>query len=187
MRPTTSGEGASMEVHVVPELETKRLIVTALTLERLHAAIGDRDLLGRLLEADIPDDWPNSEFGGFLPVLAQQILEEPALGEWMGLIIRKHERVLVGDVGFKGLPDAEGAVEIGYSIVPAYQGNGYASEATQAMVNWAFGHESVRRVTANCLNDNRASIRVLQTVGMTQIGRSGPLLDWSLERTERKT
>jgi [ribosomal protein S5]-alanine N-acetyltransferase len=78
-------------------------------------------------------------------------------------------------------------VEIGYSIVPAYQGNGYASEATQAMVNWAFGHESVRRVTANCLNDNRASIRVLQTVGMTQIGRSGPLLDWSLERTERKT
>jgi [ribosomal protein S5]-alanine N-acetyltransferase len=171
---------------VVPELKTRRLIVSSLTLEMVHAAMSDRDLLGRLLEADIPDDWPNSEFASFLPVLAQDLLREPGLGEWMGLVIQQREPVLVGDIGFKGLPDAEGTVEIGYSIVPDYQGRGFATEATQAMVGWAFEHQSVERVTANCLNDNQASIRVLQKVGMKQIGRNGPLLDWSLEQPERK-
>jgi RimJ/RimL family protein N-acetyltransferase len=169
----------------VPELETERLLVTPLSLDRAHAAMTDRDLLRRQLHAEIPDEWPNREFAEFLPLLAQQLLQEPPFADWIGLIIHRQERVLVGDIGFKGLPDSGGTVEIGYSVVPEYQGRGFATEATRAMIRWAFSNEAVETVTASCLNDNAPSIRVLQKAGMTEVRRDGPLLWWALRHPDR--
>lgn len=164
----------------MPELQTERLLITPLSLDRVQAAMSDHALLQRQLRAGIADGWPNEEFAGFLPLLVQQLLQAPGLADWMGLIIHRRERLLVGDIGFKGSPDAEGAVEIGYSVVPGYQRRGFATEATRAMIGWAFGNPAVTTVTASCLNDNAASIRVLQKAGMTQIRRDGPLLWWSI-------
>src|SRR5947209_3402777 len=138
-------------------------------------------LLSDMLGVRVPDDWPGPDFAGLLPILAQQILEDPTFSTWTAVIIQRVESVLIGDIGFKAPPDPGGAIEIGYSIVPEYRGQGYATEAAGAMVRWAFRQPGVRRVTANCLNDNVASIRVLESLGMRQVGRSGPLLDWEME------
>lgn len=40
---------------------------------------------------------------------------------------------LAGGIGFKGLPDRQGAVEIGYEIWPLYRRAGYAVEAVNAL------------------------------------------------------
>ena len=47
----------------------------------------------------------------------------------------------MGIGGFKGesLP-GEAMAEIGYSVMPAYQRLGFASEAVAGLIGWAFSH-----------------------------------------------
>lgn len=90
--------------------------------------------------------------------------------EWFTywLIIHKATNIGIGLVGFKGVPDASGSVEIGYGLNEKYRGNGYMSEAVKALVQWAFQHKSCKRVTAtSVLSTNFASQKVLTNAGFT--------------------
>ena len=89
---------------------------------------------------------------------------------------------LVGETGFHGPPDASGTVEVGYSVVPGYRGRDIAPEATGALIEYAFASPAVRRVVAGCLEDNDASRRVLQKLGMRRVGSSGEVLRFELSR-----
>jgi len=92
-------------------------------------------------------------------------------------MIEPLSNVMVGDAGFKGRPDALGRVEIGYGVAPDQRGKGYATEATNALVAWA-GEQGVRIVTAECLEDNVASVRVLEKTGFRRTSHAGPMLRW---------
>jgi len=78
--------------------------------------------------------------------------------------------------------DGTGTVEIGYGVVPAYQGQGYATEAAGAVVDGALHRPGVARVVACCLRDNAASRRVLEKLGLRQVGTDGALLAWERRR-----
>ncbi len=80
----------------------------------------------------------------------------------------------IGDLCFKG-PGA--APEIGYGILDEFQGNGYASEAVRAAVDWAFSQPGVTAVEAETDPGNKASQRVLEKCGFLptgEIGEEGP-------------
>ena len=81
----------------------------------------------------------------------------------------------IGDLDFKG-PAKAHAVEIGYGILPEYEGNGYTTEAVQAMTQWAFGQKDVVFVEAETAPDNKASQRVLEKCGFVPdgTGAEGP-------------
>jgi len=64
----------------------------------------------------------------------------------------------------KGEP-RDGTVEIGYSILPAFQRSGYASEAVAALVEWAFADARVERVIAETFPELAGSIGVLRKTG----------------------
>jgi hypothetical protein len=49
----------------------------------------------------------------------------------------------------------------------AFRGKGYATEAAQAMVDYAFTSLNVRRIVLNTGADNFASMRVMERLGMT--------------------
>jgi RimJ/RimL family protein N-acetyltransferase len=53
-----------------------------------------------------------------------------------------------------------------YAISPAHQRHGYASEAAQALVDYAFEHLYLKRVVATTTYENVASIGVLGKLGM---------------------
>jgi RimJ/RimL family protein N-acetyltransferase len=53
-----------------------------------------------------------------------------------------------------------------YAISPAQQRQGYATEAAQALVEYAFRHLSLKRVVATTGHENRASIGVMRKLGM---------------------
>ncbi len=55
---------------------------------------------------------------------------------------------------------------IGYVLARAHWGKGYASEATQAIIDWALGQPSIDRVYATTDVENIASRHVLEKVGM---------------------
>lgn len=55
---------------------------------------------------------------------------------------------------------------IWYSLDPAYQGKGYATEASRALVRFAFEQLGLHRVWADADPRNPASIRVMERLGM---------------------
>jgi ribosomal-protein-alanine N-acetyltransferase len=93
----------------------------------------------------------------------------------------------VGSCGFKGPPDADGVVEIAYAVDDAHQGRGFATEAAQALAEFAFRHSAVRIVRAHTLASANASTRVLEKCGFTYVGEvvdpeDGPVWRWERRR-----
>ena len=65
-------------------------------------------------------------------------------------------------------------MEIGYGIDPAFRGKGYASEAMEAAIQWAFAN-GAQTVIAKINPGNDASRRVLEKVGMRQYQTIGKM------------
>jgi ribosomal-protein-alanine N-acetyltransferase len=99
------------------------------------------------------------------------------------VLIARDARTAVGSAGFLGAPAASPEIELGYGVHPDYRNRGYATEATQALVAWALGQPTVRRVIAKCDPANTPSVRVLEKIGMARCGtdKTGMLL-WEAKR-----
>ncbi len=75
--------------------------------------------------------------------------------------------------------------ELGWSLAPAFTGQGYASEAVRAVIDVCFGALGLRRVHAGCFADNEPSWRLMERLGMrreefsrkTALHRSGEWMD----------
>jgi RimJ/RimL family protein N-acetyltransferase len=72
---------------------------------------------------------------------------------------------VVGGIGFHRPPDAEGAVEVGYGIVPSRWNQGIVTDALRAIVEFA-REQGASRVEARSLPSNIASRRVMEKVGL---------------------
>ena len=60
--------------------------------------------------------------------------------------------------------------ELGYVFNADYQGNGYATEAARAMVDYVFKNHNARRVIAMCNPLNEPSWKLLERLGMRREG-----------------
>lgn len=159
-------------------MQTERLTLVAFTHDLMLATLRSPHELAQKLQVVVPEGWPEPDFAEILPWLADQVGENPALEEWSRVIVHTTDHKVVGDIGFKGQPDENGVVEMGYSVLPAYRRQGYASEAGRAMLEWALQQPGVKRVTAQCFEDNLGSIGVLQKMGLHQVGQEGKMLKW---------
>ena len=98
--------------------------------------------------------------------------------------------VLVGTCGFKGPPGADETVEIAYGVAPDHRGNGYATEAAEALVAFAFDSGNVRVVRAHTFSEAGASARVLAKCGFRPLGEvidpeDGPVWRWEKHLRDR--
>lgn len=73
-------------------------------------------------------------------------------------------------IGFAGLLHADGAASLIYGIHPGYWGNGYATEAAQAVLRYGLETLELGEIKADVDEPNIASIQVLRKLGMQQIG-----------------
>ena len=163
-------------------LETQRLKLLPFTLELKKATLAQRAMLAEMLEVEIPDDWPGADVLEALPLFIEAMENDPAGLVWDGIILHKAEQVAIGGIGFHGGPDAAGMVEMGYNIIPAYEGQGYATEMARRVIGWAFHTPGIQVITAQCLEDNLGSIRVLEKVGMRRLAPEGNMLKWELRK-----
>jgi [ribosomal protein S5]-alanine N-acetyltransferase len=162
------------------QLETERLKTIPLTADLLELFLYDRAAFARLLQVRVPDEWPQPDFAEIMSVLTEDWRKHPHRQGWDALIVLKGEDVVIGDIGLKGGPDEKGLVDLGYSILPSYRNRGFATEIAAKVVEWAIRHPKIREVTAQCLEDNLPSIRVLEKLGMIRTGKVGPLITWTL-------
>ncbi|QNA83614.1 GNAT family N-acetyltransferase [Sphingomonas sp. So64.6b] len=70
--------------------------------------------------------------------------------------------------GAPGTPIAD-EVEIGWRLSRDYWGQGYAREAAQASLDWAWANTDARTVAAITVPDNQASWRLMERLGMHRI------------------
>lgn len=91
----------------------------------------------------------------------------PALGEWVQVGV-EHGGALIGDVGVF-VDSGGGVAEVGYSLHPDHQGNGFATEAVGAVVD-ALLAGGVHRVEAGVDPENVASRRLLERLGFEREG-----------------
>lgn len=149
-----------------------RLLPATLGLAR--AELGDRAEFARLMAARVPDDWPPETLADALPLFLQSLEEAPERAGWLAWYALAEEEsapgwVLVASGGFHG-PPQEGTVEIGYSVLPRFQGRGYATEMVRALADWALAQPGVVRVVAETEWVNPASVRVLARAGFVAAG-----------------
>lgn len=164
------------------ELETQRLKLVPFSLELKKVTLTDREKLTEMLGVKIPDTWPGNDLAEALPFFIERTKQDPAGRVWDVIVIHKADQIAIGGIGFHGEPDETGMVEIGYNIIPEYEGQGYATEMARAVIAWALQRPEITRVTAECLDTNIGSIRVLEKVGMSRLPPEGEMLRWEIRK-----
>lgn len=99
-------------------------------------------------------------------------------------VVHEKDGLVIGCCGFKG-PPVEGAVEIGYAIVPEYEGRGHATEAAKALMDYAVNTGQVRSIVAHTLPKKNASTRVLTKCGFQHMGEVHDPQDGAVWRWEK--
>lgn len=172
----------------MPVLKTKRLMIRPFTLDDLADAY-------RLFDVDLQDTNLHSEKmtceaerqewlkWSVLNYHHLALLNQPPYGD-RALVLRENGQ-LIGSCGFvpclnafeqlpyfaaPGAPVDPGrySPEFGlfYAVSPAHRRRGFAVEAAQALVDYAFQQLHVRRVIATTDYDNAGSIGVMHGLGM---------------------
>jgi [ribosomal protein S5]-alanine N-acetyltransferase len=155
----------------VPPVFSERLELASMSLALIEALLlGDMDAARRELDADLPD-----EFAGDVHVLhlrRDQLRADPALRPWLlrAMILRGGPRCAIGRIGFHGPPNEEGRVEVGYTVLPAYRGRGFATEACRALFAWARAEHGVTRFRASVSPANEPSLAVVRKLGLVRTG-----------------
>jgi RimJ/RimL family protein N-acetyltransferase len=152
---------------------TDRLRLVAGTKALAAAEIGDRAEFAKLLGASVPETWPPDSLRdvlGYFYGLCQEHPEWEGWLTWYAIKIDNDYPMLCGSIGFKGPPDKRGMVEIGFSVLPEFQGRGLATEMVAGIVQWAKRQPGVKKIEAETNIDNKASIRVLEKNGFVRTG-----------------
>jgi RimJ/RimL family protein N-acetyltransferase len=154
-------------------LRSRRLQLVAGALDLATVEISDRAAFALRLGARVPEDWPPETLRDALSFFLDLYTAHPDWIGWLGWYAIRTDGpapVLCGSVGFKGGPDAAGMVETGYSILPAHQRQGLASEMLAALLAWAWRQPGVRRIEAETTPDNLGSLGVLAANGFVACG-----------------
>lgn len=57
-------------------------------------------------------------------------------------------------------------VDIGFAFLPEHEGKGYGYESAMGLMHWAHEHKGIKTFTGMVLENNPASIRLLEKLGM---------------------
>jgi RimJ/RimL family protein N-acetyltransferase len=158
-------------------LSTNRLELIAITLDHVCAELESPECLAALLNVLVEPERRPGEYDRD----AQEFFRDPpgeggtsVVGGWYGwyTVRRAHfcsPPVYIGAGGYFGPPGASGVVEIGFSIKPAWQSHGYATELAGMLIDNAFKDIRVEKIIAHASPMNIASRRVLEKSGFDYV------------------
>jgi [ribosomal protein S5]-alanine N-acetyltransferase len=143
-------------------IETRRLILRPFTASDLD------DLVSLHIDPDVnryfnlQGAWPKNvveqRLRGF-------ISDQETLG-YSKLKVLLKDGTFIGRAGF-ALWEETGETELGYSFKREYWSKGYATEAAYALIYWIFETTELEYIIGSAVEDNIASRKVLERVGMT--------------------
>jgi RimJ/RimL family protein N-acetyltransferase len=164
------------------DIKTPRLDLVAAIPEALQCeARGGENMraeLGEILHAEVPDAWPHEHWEPHVfQFMLDLIAKDPEAVGWCRYAILRQEdetahpwRILIGTVGSFFPKPETGEAEIGYGFLPAWQRQGFAPEAVDAMLPWLQTRREIRAFVAQTFPHLRGSIRVLEKNGFHYAG-----------------
>ncbi|WP_316821250.1 GNAT family N-acetyltransferase [Pedobacter gandavensis] len=169
------------------KITTERLYLLPFTTEIAREVMDGQFTSLSKMGLNLAEGWPDQELIECLPrvIMALELVTAPTGFEsWM--IIDKERKTIVGDLGFKGGPDENGHVDLGYGILASERRKGYAVEAGRALIKWAFKQPEVKVITAKCEHINAASTKTLMQLGFYQKFIKEEMVHWFLLREPTK-
>jgi RimJ/RimL family protein N-acetyltransferase len=152
----------------------------------LVASLLSAEGFGAVVGREVASDWPPLHWDqGPVGWIRAKMKECPGETFWLARLIALNAGPVVGTVGFKGPPDFDGFVEIGYSVVGSQWRRGIATEACGAMLRWAAGDPRVKGFRAHTLHGDPASSGVLRKLGFVLVATLEDPDDGKLDRFER--
>ncbi len=150
-----------------PTLETERLILRKILptdTGDMYAYSKREDVTRYLLWDAHPNELYTEKYISYLQ-------ERYAVGDFYDLaVVCKADGRMIGTVGFTSFDLPNRTAEIGYVISPLYRGQGYAPEAVKRILSFAFETCKLARVSAVCMKENLASLRVMEKCGLKREG-----------------
>jgi ribosomal-protein-alanine N-acetyltransferase len=144
-------------------------------------ALGRNDVAAAAREvgASVPS-WLPEQLEHFVQYRLATLRVDPSARPWLGRALVLTDaggaRRVIGTAGFHAPPDAEGRVEIGYRVDPAYRRQGYAIEAAQGLFDWAAA-QGIHRFIASISPDNEASLSMAAKLGFRHVGQQVDEID----------
>lgn len=174
------------------KIETENFILIACNQIILESAIEGNIELSEQIKALVPNDW--TKFGERALAFSLEKIKssETEKDWWSYLPILKSENRLIGLCGYKGSPDENGMVEIGYEIKNDYHNKGFATEIANALIEDAFKNEKITYILAHTLGQDNASTKVLKKCGFEKVqdienSELGTIWKWELKREQYKS
>lgn len=147
----------------VPEIRFVKLSPAALTAMIEGDLAAASEAAGVTLSQYLMDeDW-------LWEIRLQDIRRDPASADWIARAAVA-DGVVVGHGGFHGPPDAEGVVEVAYSVDPAHRRKGYAKAMLRALIERAEADPAVTAVRASIRPDNAGSRATIAGFGFKKVG-----------------
>jgi RimJ/RimL family protein N-acetyltransferase len=117
--------------------------------------------------------WDRTDLEGVLADIVEMSGRAPGEpGGWVQFTVQERGAgTIVGDVGLSVADGEPDVIKVGYTIDPAFQGLGYATEAIRALVGYAFDTLGAEVVRAHASAENAPSIRVAEKIGMRLVER----------------
>jgi RimJ/RimL family protein N-acetyltransferase len=166
-------------MRLIPELHTDRLVVSELVMDDLAAVhrILDKEAFPSDTTLDERSEWLQwtvlnyKQLGKlFQPPYGDRGFALKETGELIGVVGVVPHLKPFGQLPFWGNEAApKWSTEMGlfWGTSTAHQGEGYATEAARAVIDYLFTHEQLGRIVANTDYDNLASQAVMKKLGMT--------------------
>ena len=103
-------------------------------------------------------------------IRVDQVERDPASAPWLVRAgVTGRERTVVGHAGFHGPPDADGVVEVGYTVVPELRGRGHGTALLHALVDEARA-AGATGVRASISPQNAPSLALVRRAGFRHVG-----------------
>ncbi len=159
-----------MEKIIIPVIETSRLILRAHRITDFESSYAM---------------WANPAIVHYIGGKASTEQQAWArllnyLGLWSLLgygywaVEKKTTSEFVGEIGLADFkreitPSLKGIPEMGWVIASKFQGQGYASEALSACLDWADSHLTTRQISCIIHRQNSASLRISEKLGFEKV------------------
>jgi len=138
------------------EIKTKRLLIKKPQIrdkQKLISELNDKEI-SKWLE-NVPFPYLDKDADKWIDSLTTNNLE-------FNIFL---ENNLIGGVGLKE------DYRLGYWLGKNYWGNGYATEASRELIEYAYKIIKIKKITARYMTENTSSAKVLEKLGFKEVGK----------------
>lgn len=153
------------------DIVTPRLRLIAITPEMVNSEQSNDGRFGELIQCAIPTNWPPIDWEphvfDFILTQFEKHPEQIGWHRYVGFRYPDGSSGLIGALGAFSKDAAPAECEIGYTILPPFEGRGLATEATQALIDSLRDDPNLTSIIAHTFPSLTGSIRVMEKCGLT--------------------